>query len=70
VDDRKITSGGAFFLGDSLVGWFIKKQGSISLSTKEAEYIAAATCCTQVFLDDLDPCILGGKIYYTDPNSL
>jgi hypothetical protein len=33
MDERKITSGGAFFLGDSLVGWLSKKQGSISLST-------------------------------------
>jgi hypothetical protein len=48
MDERKITSGGAFFLGDSLVAWLSKKQGSISLSTTEAEYIAAATCCTQV----------------------
>jgi hypothetical protein len=48
VDERKITSGGAFFLGDSLVSWLSKKQGSISLSTIEDEYIVAATCCTQV----------------------
>jgi transposase InsO family protein len=48
MDERKSTSGGAFFLGDSLVAWLSKKQGSISLSTTEVEYIAAATCCTQV----------------------
>jgi hypothetical protein len=48
MDERKSTSGGAFFLGDSLVAWLRKKQGSISLSTTEVEYIAAATCCTQV----------------------
>jgi hypothetical protein len=48
VDERKSTSGGAFFLGNSLVAWLSKKQGSISLSTTEAKYIAAATCCTQV----------------------
>jgi hypothetical protein len=35
-------------LGNSLVAWLSKKQGSISLSTTEAEYIAAATYCTQV----------------------
>jgi hypothetical protein len=45
VDERKRTSG-AFFLGDSLVAWISKKQISISLSTTEAEYIAATTCCT------------------------
>jgi hypothetical protein len=65
VDERKSTSGGAFFLGDSLVAWLSKKKGSISLSTTEAEYIAAATCCTQILwmiqtLADL-------KVTYTDP---
>jgi uncharacterized membrane protein YciS (DUF1049 family) len=44
VDERKIMSGGAFFLGDSLVSWLRKKQGSISLSTIDDEYIATATC--------------------------
>jgi hypothetical protein len=48
VDERKRTSKGAFLLGDSLVSWLRKKQGSISLSTTEAKYIATATCCTQV----------------------
>jgi hypothetical protein len=48
VDERKSTSGGEFFLGDSLVAWLSKKKGSISLSTTEVEYIADATCCTQV----------------------
>jgi hypothetical protein len=48
IDERKRTSGGAFFLGNSLVVWLSKKQGSISLSTTVAEYIVAATCCTQV----------------------
>eukprot|EP00253_Pinus_taeda_P010509 PITA_10509 len=48
VDDRKSTSGNAFILGDCLVSWLNKKQTSISLSTAEAEYIAAADCCTQL----------------------
>ena len=48
VDDRKSTSGGAFYIGESLVAWLSKKQTSISLSTSEAKYIAAAACCTQV----------------------
>ena len=43
MDERKITSGGAFFLGYSIVAWLSKKQGSISLSNTEAEYIAAST---------------------------
>jgi hypothetical protein len=48
VDDRKSTSGGAFFLGNCLVSWLSKKQSSISLSTTEAEYIATTSCCTQI----------------------
>jgi hypothetical protein len=48
VDDRKSTSGGAFFLGESLVAWITKKQSSISLSSTEAENIATSECCTQV----------------------
>eukprot|EP00253_Pinus_taeda_P014490 PITA_14490 len=35
-------------LGFWLVSWFSKKQSSISLSTAEAEYVATASCCTQL----------------------
>ncbi|CAM8877561.1 unnamed protein product [Rhodiola kirilowii] len=48
AEDRKCTSGGCFFLGKNLVSGFSKKQNSISLSTAEAEYIAAGSCCTQM----------------------
>src|ERR1044072_8310952 len=48
VDDRKCTSGGCFFLGINLVSWFSKKQNCVSLSTAEAEYIAAGSSCTQL----------------------
>ena len=48
VDDRKSTSGGCFYVGNNLVSWMSKKQNSISLSTAEAEYIAAGSCCTQL----------------------
>eukprot|EP00253_Pinus_taeda_P004890 PITA_04890 len=48
VDDRKSTSGGAFFMGSRLVSWFSKKQISIALSTAKAEYVAVASCCTQI----------------------
>src|SRR3954453_14345133 len=46
--DRKSTSGGCQFLGRSLVSWSSKKQNCVSLSTTEAEYIAAASCCAQL----------------------
>jgi hypothetical protein len=46
--DRKSTSGGCQFLGRSLVSWSSKKQNCVSLSTTEAEYVAAASCCAQL----------------------
>ncbi|RWR92079.1 Dimer_Tnp_hAT domain-containing protein/DUF4371 domain-containing protein [Cinnamomum micranthum f. kanehirae] len=48
TDDRKSTTGGCFFIGNNLVAWHSKKQTSTSLSTAEAEYIAAGSCCSQL----------------------
>jgi hypothetical protein len=48
IDDQRSTSGEAFYLGKCLVSWLSKKQSSVSLSTSEAEYIAAITCYTKV----------------------
>ncbi|XP_018436063.2 secreted RxLR effector protein 161-like [Raphanus sativus] len=48
VNDRKSTSGGCFFLGNSLVAWLSKKQNYVSLSTTEAEYIAIGSCYMQL----------------------
>ncbi|XP_065638060.1 secreted RxLR effector protein 161-like [Quercus suber] len=48
ADDRKSTSGGCFYVGNNLVSWMSKKQNSNSLSTAEAEYIAAGSRCTQL----------------------
>ena len=48
VDDRKSTFGGCFYVGNNLVSWHSKKQACVSLSTGEAVYIAAGSCCTQV----------------------
>ena len=30
------------------IAWMSKKQNSVSLSTAEAEYIAAGSCCSQL----------------------
>ena len=61
ADDRKNTSGGCFYVSNNLISWIRKKQNSISLSTVEAEYIAAGSCCTQLlwmqkFLHDYGIC--------------
>ena len=48
ADDRKNTTGGCFYVGANLVAWMSKKQNSVSLSTAEAEYIAAGSCCLQL----------------------
>uniref|UniRef100_A0A1S3YKR4 Uncharacterized mitochondrial protein AtMg00810-like n=1 Tax=Nicotiana tabacum TaxID=4097 RepID=A0A1S3YKR4_TOBAC len=44
----KSTSGTCQLLGMALISWNNKKQGSIALSTTEAEYIAIGQCCAQL----------------------
>ena len=44
---EKSTSGTCQLLGRSLVSWSSKKQNSVALSTAEAEYISAGSCCAQ-----------------------
>ncbi|KAI4365602.1 hypothetical protein MLD38_021570 [Melastoma candidum] len=46
--DRKSTYGTCQLLGDMLISWHSKKQASVALSTAEAEYVAAASCCAQL----------------------
>jgi hypothetical protein len=46
--ERKSTSGTCQFLGTSLVSWSSRKQSSVALSTTEAGYVAAASCCSQL----------------------
>ena len=46
--DRKSTSGTYQFLGSSLVSWPSRKQSSVAQSTTKAEYVAAASCCSQL----------------------
>ena len=46
--NRKSTSGIVQFLSHSLVSWSTKKQNTVALSTAEAEYVAAASYCSQM----------------------
>ncbi|XP_070032976.1 secreted RxLR effector protein 161-like [Nicotiana tomentosiformis] len=46
--DRKSTSGMAHFMCSCQISWGTRKQNSVSLSTAEAKYVAAASCCAQL----------------------
>ena len=46
--DRKSTSGTCHLLGSSLISWHSKKQACVALSTAEAKYIVARSCCAQI----------------------
>jgi hypothetical protein len=46
--DRKSNSTTCLFLGSSLVSWSCRKQSSVAQSTTEAEYVVAASCCSQL----------------------
>ncbi|GJV61433.1 uncharacterized mitochondrial protein-like protein [Tanacetum coccineum] len=48
--DRKSTTGGCQFLGCRLISWQCKKQTVVANSTTKAEYVAASSCCGQLYL--------------------
>jgi len=51
VEDKKNTSGYVFMMSEAAISWSSKKQPVVSLSTTEAEFIAAATSsCQAVWL--------------------
>nr|GEW92940.1 uncharacterized mitochondrial protein AtMg00810-like [Tanacetum cinerariifolium] len=45
--DKKSTTEGCQFLGCRMISWQCKKQTVVATSSTEAEYVAAASCCTQ-----------------------
>lgn len=54
IDDRKSTTGFVFYMGDAAFTWTSKKQPIVTLSTCEAEYVAATSCvCHAIWLRNL-----------------
>jgi hypothetical protein len=70
MDERKSMSGGAFFLGYSLLAWLDQKERFHFF----INYRGRIHCCCYLLhsgiMDDSDTCRLGGQIYCIDPNSL
>jgi len=54
VDDRRSTSGYVFFMSNTAFTWLSKKQPIVTLSTCEAEYVAASlSVCHAIWLRNL-----------------
>ncbi|KAK2989971.1 hypothetical protein RJ640_004134 [Escallonia rubra] len=73
-DDRRSTSGYVFMLGTGAVSWSSKKQSIVTLSTTEAEFVAATACACQAIwlrriLEELQFKQTGATIVFCDNNS-
>jgi hypothetical protein len=74
LDDRKSTTGYLYMLGSGAISWSSKKQPIVTLSTTEAEFVAAASCVCQGIwlrnvLDFLKQKQQGCTIIYCDNSS-
>ena len=47
LNDRRSTSGYVFMIGSAAISWSSKKQTLVTLSTTEAEFVAATSCACQ-----------------------
>ena len=62
MDDRKSTSGMAFYINGSLVSWCSQKQKTVALSSCEAEFMAAtAAACQALWLRSVLSELTGGE---------
>jgi hypothetical protein len=68
TDDRRSVTGAIFTVGGTITNWISKTQGSVTLSSSEAEYVAIATAAqevrfTQQLLEEIMSCVLPAIIY-------
>ena len=73
-DNRKSTSGYVFVLGTGAISWSSRKQKILTLSTTEAEFVAATACACQAIwlrkiLEELRFKQKGATIIFCDNNS-
>ena len=74
VQDQKSTSGFCFSMDSAMVSWSSRKQGSVALSTAEAEYISASDASREAIwlwkmLSDLFDSILEPVVIHCDNQS-
>jgi hypothetical protein len=68
TDDRRSVTGAIFTVGGTITNWISKTQGSVTLSSTEAEYVAIATAAqevrfTQQLLGEIMTCVNPAIIY-------
>jgi hypothetical protein len=68
TDDRRSITGEIFTVGGMITNWISKTQGSVTLSSSEAEYVGMATAAqevrfTQQLLEEVMSCVLPAIIY-------
>jgi hypothetical protein len=73
-DDRRSTSGYVFMMGTGAISWSSKKQPIVTLSTTEAEFVAATACTCQAIwlrkiLEELHSKQVGAITIFCDNNS-